>query len=119
MAANEDTRSDATGTGVPGLFGQFRDLVTDALRYWELSRLICNGLLALIVLAHFAAAWPLSRSSITLDGVLGLFLLGVLANVAFSAVYLADVFVQFSGFHASGRAGGGFCRVSGSRSPAC
>jgi hypothetical protein len=30
-----------------------------------------------------------------------LFLLGVLANVAFSAVYLADVFVQFSGFRAS------------------
>jgi hypothetical protein len=101
MAANEDARPDATGTGVPGLFGQFCELVTDALRYWELRRLFYNGLLALIVLAHFAAAWPASRSSITFDGVLGLFLLGVLANVAFSVVYLADVFVQFSGFRAS------------------
>jgi hypothetical protein len=96
-----DDSVNATGSGVPGLFGQFRELVTDALRYWELRRLFYNGLLALIVLGHFAAAWPASRASITFDGVLGLFLLGVLANVAFSAVYLADVFVQFSGFRAS------------------
>lgn len=75
--------------------------MTDALRYWELRRLFYNGLLALIILAHLAAAWPASRSSVTFDGVLGLFLLGVLANVAFSAIYLADVFVQFSGFRAS------------------
>jgi hypothetical protein len=96
-----DDSVDATGSSVPGLFGQLRELVTDALRYWELRRLFYNGLLALIVLAHFAAAWPGSRSLVTFDGVLGLFLLGVLANVAFSAVYLADVFVQFSGFRAS------------------
>lgn len=101
MAGDEGTRPDTTGSSVPGLFGQLRELVTDALRYWELRRLFYNGLLALIVLAHFAAAWPASRSLITFDGVLGLFLLGVLANVAFSAVYVADVFVQFSGFRAS------------------
>jgi len=34
-------------------------------------------------------------------GVLGLFLLAVLANVAYSAVYVADVFIQSSGFRAS------------------
>jgi len=33
--------------------------------------------------------------------VLGLFLLTVLANVAYSVVYIADVFIQFSGFRAS------------------
>lgn len=32
---------------------------------------------------------------------LGLFLLAVVANVAFTAVYLADVFIQFSGFRDS------------------
>jgi hypothetical protein len=60
-----------------------------------------NALLAVIVLGHFAASWPASRSSVTFDGVLGLFLLAVLANVAYSAVYIADVFIQFSGFRAS------------------
>jgi len=42
-----------------------------------------------------------SPTFVTFDGVLGLFLLAVLANVAYSAVYLADVFIQFSGFRAS------------------
>jgi len=53
------------------------------------------------VLGHFAASWPGSRSFITFDGALGLFLLAVLANVAYSVVYVADVFIQFSGFRAS------------------
>ena len=86
---------------VPNLFGQLRDLTTDALRYWELRRLFYNALLAVIVLWHFASAWPASASSVTFDGVLSLFLLAVLANVAYSAVYVADVFIQFSGFRAS------------------
>jgi hypothetical protein len=80
---------------------RLRDLITDALRYWELRRVFYNALLAIIVLGHFAAAWPASRADVTFDGVLGLFLLAVLANVAYSAVYVADVFIQFSGFRAS------------------
>jgi hypothetical protein len=83
--------------GVPPL----RDLTTDALRYWELRRLFYNAMLAIIVAAHFVVAWPHSRSSVTIDGVLGLFLLAVLANVAYSTVYIADVFIQLSGFHAT------------------
>jgi hypothetical protein len=83
------------------IFGQLRELVTDALRYWELRRLFYNALLALVVLGHFVASWPASRQSVTFDGALGLFLLTVLANVAYSAVYLADVFIQFSGFRSS------------------
>ena len=75
-----------------------RDVTTDALRYWELRRPFYNAVLAAIVGAHFIAAWPVSRSSLTFDGLLGLFLLAVLANVAYSTVYLADVFIQLSGF---------------------
>jgi hypothetical protein len=78
-----------------------RDVTTDALRYWELRRLFYNALLAAVVGAHFVAAWPISRSSLTLDGLLGLFLLAVLANVAYSTVYLADIFIQISGFRAN------------------
>ena len=78
-----------------------RDLTTDALQYWERSRVFYNALLAVIVAAHFAAAWPRSHGSLTLDATLGLFVLAVLANVAYSTVYVADVFIQLSGFYAA------------------
>ncbi|HZN55799.1 MAG TPA: hypothetical protein VFB67_10820 [Candidatus Polarisedimenticolaceae bacterium] len=89
--------NDSTASGA----GRFRDYTTDALRYWELRRVFYNALLALIVLGHFYAAWPGSQAMLTLDGVLGLFLLAVLANVAYSATYVADLFIQFSGFRES------------------
>jgi hypothetical protein len=92
---------DARQSEAPSFFGQFRELTTDALRYWELRRVFYNALLAIIVLGHFVASWPASRSAVTFDGVLGLFLLAVLANIAYSAVYVADVFIQFSGFRTS------------------
>jgi hypothetical protein len=103
MMGNEDFQGGAHASGAPGLFGHFRELTTDALRYWELRRVAYNALLALIVLAHFAASWPASRSSVALNGLLGLFLLAVLANVAYSVVYVVDVFIQLSGFRASRR----------------
>jgi hypothetical protein len=101
MAGNEDSHADAQAPGAPNIFGQLRELITDALRYWELRRPFYNALLALIVFGHFAASWPASRVFITFDGVLGLFMLAVLANVAYSVVYVPDVFIQFSGFRAS------------------
>jgi hypothetical protein len=87
--------------GPAGLLAQLRELVTDALRYWELRRLFYNALLALIVSGHFIASWPASRDALTSDGALGLFLLAVVANVAYSVVYVPDVFIQFSGFRNS------------------
>ena len=78
-----------------------RELTTDALRYWEVRRLAYNLILALIVVVHFVAGWPRSMSWLTFDGLLGLIVLAVLANVAYSAVYVADVFIQLSGFRSS------------------
>jgi hypothetical protein len=101
MTGNEHFEADIHSTGPPSIFGQLRELITDALRYWELRRLFYNALLALIVLGHFMMAWPASRTSVTSDAVLGLFVLAVLANVAYSVVYVADVFIQFSGFRSS------------------
>jgi hypothetical protein len=76
-------------------------MTTDALWYWEIRRFFFNVLLAVIVMGHFLWAWPASQAAITLDGLLGLFLLAVLANVAYSAVYVADVFIQLSGFRSA------------------
>jgi hypothetical protein len=88
-------------TGGPGTFAHLRDLTTDALRYWEWRRVFYNALLAMVVIGHFVAAWPASKAALTPDDLLGLFMLAVLANVAYSAVYVADVFIQFSGFRSS------------------
>jgi hypothetical protein len=101
--ANEDREvlTEAHPSGATSVFGQLRELTTDALRHWELRRVFYNALLGVIVLGHFVAAWPGSRSAVTFEGILGFFLLAVLANVAYSVVYVADVFIQFSGFRAS------------------
>lgn len=77
-----------------------RDVVTDAIRYWEPRRLVYNGVLALIVIGYFVAYWPESREVVTFDRVLGLFVLAVLANVCYCGAYVADLFAQYSAFRA-------------------
>lgn len=76
-----------------------RDYATEAIRYWEPRRLLYNGLLVLVVLLTFCLNLPSSRSAVTIDSVLWLFLLAVLANVAYCAAYIVDIFVQASAFH--------------------
>jgi ligand-binding SRPBCC domain-containing protein len=77
---------------------RFRVAITDASRYWEPRRLIYNVVLAVIVMAYFAVNWPHSAAAVSVDGLLVLFLLAVLANVCYCAAYLGDIFVQVSGF---------------------
>lgn len=76
----------------------FRAIATDAIRYWEPWRILYNAVLSAIVLGYFFAAWPASKSVVSLNGILFVFLLAVLANAVYCAAYLADVFVQLSGF---------------------
>jgi hypothetical protein len=77
---------------------RLREAVFDALRCWEPRRIVYNLVLALIVLAYFAVSWPASLKAVSVEGVLVVFVLAVLANVCYCAAYLADVFVQVSGF---------------------
>jgi hypothetical protein len=76
----------------------FRESVTDAIRYWEPRRLVYNALLALIVLVYFWIAYPASKQILSLDSILGIILLAVLANVAYCAAYIVDVFAQLSSY---------------------
>lgn len=76
----------------------FRDSVTAAIRYWEPRRLIYNLVLAGIVLIYFGLNYAASRSKISLDFALLLFLLAVLANVAYCAAYPVDIFISASGY---------------------
>jgi hypothetical protein len=75
-----------------------RSYFTDAIRYWEHKRILYNLILAIVVLVYFVAGLPLSKRSLSLDTAFLVFLLAVLANVAYCAAYIADIFAQMSGF---------------------
>lgn len=76
----------------------FRDLISDAIRYWEPRRIAYNAFLALVVLAWLAFTWPHFRSALTWQSLLLLFVLAVLANVCYCAAYVADIPMQYSAF---------------------
>jgi hypothetical protein len=88
-----------------GFVSRLSTYTAHALRYWEPRRLVYNAVLFCVVVAHVVIGWPSSREKLSFDLLLGLFMLAVLANVAYCAVYLADLFVQFSGLHAAWRRG--------------
>lgn len=75
-----------------------RESFTDAIRFWEPRRVIYNLVLSLVVILYFVVGYPASKAALSIDFVLALFLLAVIANVAYCAAYLADIFVQASGF---------------------
>jgi hypothetical protein len=75
-----------------------RDYVTDAIKFWERWRVVYNLALAAIVIIHFVAGYPASKGILSLDFGLGLFLLAVVANIAYCAAYIPDIFAQASGF---------------------
>jgi hypothetical protein len=75
-----------------------REYATDAIKFWEPWRIFYNLALAAIVVIYFAIGYPLSKSELTIDFCLGLFLLAVVANVAYCAAYIVDIFAQASGF---------------------
>src|SRR5258708_10765042 len=76
---------------------EFRDNLTNAIRYWELKRVIYNLVLAAIVIVQFCLQWPASKAALQFDPILGLTILALLANIAYCAAYIVDMVAQFSG----------------------
>jgi len=76
----------------------WREFATDAIKFWEPFRVLYNLVLAAIVVTYFAIGYPLSKGVISVDFCLGLFLLAVIANIAYCAAYVVDIFAQASGF---------------------
>lgn len=74
----------------------FRDLLSDAIRYWEPRRLGYNAFLAVIVVGWVAVTWPHFRTAFTWQSLLFLFVLAVLSNVCYCAAYVVDVPMQYS-----------------------
>jgi hypothetical protein len=93
-------------TTAAAFIGRAARHIADALRYWEPRRLFYNAALAAVVFGHLAAAWPATGRALSINVLLGFFVLAVLANICYCAVYVVDFFVQFSGlrdFWAKGR----------------
>src|ERR1700740_1818901 len=74
----------------------FRGLLGDSLRYWELPRRIYNFVLLAVVAAWAATTWPHFRPMIEVHSLLLLAILALLANACYCAAYLVDIPLQCS-----------------------
>lgn len=74
--------------------GPFRPLLTDAIRFWEPRRLVYNLILAVVVMVWLVASWPHFRPALTLQSLLLLAILALLANACYCAAYVVDLPMQ-------------------------
>jgi hypothetical protein len=79
----------------------FRDVISNAIRYWEPRRILFNAVLVLVVVLAFVGEWPDAKQAVTFESLLSLFILAVLANVAYCAAYLPDIAFQYSSMRAA------------------
>ncbi len=100
MGVPEQTSTSSPVTSAPP---SLRELLTDAIRYWEPRRLGYNLFLAAIVLGWVIFTWPHFRGAFTWSSALALLVLAVLANICYTAAYLVDLPVQYSAFRDSWR----------------
>src|SRR5579872_4703191 len=66
----------------------------DAARFWERQRLWYNGVLLLIVVLWVVLTWPHFRPAMNLVALGKMTVLALLANVCYSAGYVAEFFMQ-------------------------
>jgi len=87
------------------LIKEIQTILTDAIRFWEIGRIVYNFVLVLIVLVTFQyhTAWSYVFENVLDIGVM-LLLLALLANVLYSVAYIPDVFVQLSSYQDTWRA---------------
>lgn len=103
MSDRSDSEAARASAAMPQAILDDGASIAAALRYWERRRVVYNAVLAGVVLVVFArhASILLERASI--DGGLALFLLAVLANVAFCVAYPVDLFVRRARWPAASR----------------
>jgi len=74
--------------------GPFRALLVDAIRFWEPRRLVYNLVLAAVVMVWLVVTWPHFRPAFTLQSLLLLTILALLANACYCAAYFVDIALQ-------------------------
>ncbi len=76
--------------------GRLAEITGIAWRYWELRRLPYNGALALLALGWLVFTWPHFRPAFNFRAAGAVLVLAVLANLAYSVVYVVDLLAQIS-----------------------
>jgi hypothetical protein len=80
--------------------GELKQPLADALRYWEVRRLLYNVVLALVALGWLAFTWPHFRPAANLMWIppgeqhtvlVLLTVLALSANICYTAAYLVDI----------------------------
>ena len=100
MGTTRPTQSQPPGEAPSG---PFRELLADAIRFWEPCRLIYNFVLSAIVVAWIVLTWPHCRVALTWSSLLILTCLGLIANACYCAAYLVDIPMQRTSLHTSWR----------------
>jgi len=90
----ETSRATEPHGSSPKALGRLPESFNAALRFWEPRRLIYNLVLTGFVLAWLLGTWPHFRPVMTLEGALQLAFFALLANLCYSAAYLAELILQ-------------------------
>jgi succinate dehydrogenase/fumarate reductase cytochrome b subunit len=73
-----------------------RDVLSEAIQYWEPRRIVYNLALAAVVAVPAAVYWAQIRDRISFELLLALLVLAVLANVCYCTAYIVDIPMQLS-----------------------
>jgi hypothetical protein len=73
-----------------------RETLADAAWFWEPRRILYNLVLASVTVAWFAHAWPNFRAEFTLQGIIPLSVLALIANLLYCSAYFIDVPMQLT-----------------------
>jgi hypothetical protein len=76
--------------------GSFRGPVADAVRYWEVRRVIYNAALVAVCAVWVLATWPHFRAAFAWWALPPMAFLALVANVCYSLAYLVDIPMQQS-----------------------
>ncbi|HEY1424150.1 MAG TPA: hypothetical protein VGF20_11895 [Candidatus Acidoferrum sp.] len=91
MSQSNAMNAANSGTAPPS---PWRDSFLEAVRFWEPRRLIYNLLLLAVTVTWILATWPHFRPAMNLTAALQVSVLGLIANVLYSAAYLVEFALQ-------------------------
>jgi hypothetical protein len=94
----DETHSNPTPVRNDVPTGSVRDVLRDAIRYWEPRRIIYNLVLVAVVVAWLFFTWPRFQNAVALGSLLFLSVFAILANLCYCAAYVVDIPMQYSLF---------------------
>ncbi|MFI5143363.1 MAG: hypothetical protein ACHQQS_15205 [Thermoanaerobaculales bacterium] len=95
-AGGSPDSADASGATV-------REIMRDAVRFWEPRRVAYNLVLLVVVLVWLIVTWPHFRAALTFESLLALVVLALGANACYCVAYTAEIVMQRSLFRAGWR----------------